>query len=114
LKKTDLFYVSLLILTITLGCCTYASNEKLQKKTFLHDGINRNYWLYLPGKFSSSNDALPLVMILHGGGRSHGAEFAEKTGFMALAEKEGFMALYPDGIDNQWNDGRGKSFDLCG
>jgi polyhydroxybutyrate depolymerase len=108
LKKINL--LCLFLLLSFLGCHSFASNEKLQKKTFLHDGIERTYWLYLPDKYSSSNNTLPLVMILHGGGRCQGEEFAERTGYMPIAEREGFIALFPDGIDNQWNDGRGKSF----
>ena len=102
--------ICLFLLLFSLGCQSFASNEKLQQKTFVYDGIDRTCWLYIPDRYSSSNNILPLVMIVHGGGRSHGAEFAERTGFLPLAEKEGFIALYPDGIDNQWNDGRGKSF----
>ncbi|MEQ8221032.1 MAG: PHB depolymerase family esterase [Candidatus Eremiobacterota bacterium] len=104
IKLTCLF-----LLLFSLGCHSFASNEKLQQKTFVHDGINRTYWLHIPDKYSTA-DTLPLVMILHGGGKSHGVEFAERTDFLLLAEKEGFIAIYPDGIDNQWNDGRGKSF----
>jgi len=101
--------ICLFSLLFSLGCHSFASNEKLQEKTFFHNEINRTYWLYIPDKYSFT-DTLPLVMILHGGGRCHGAEFAERTGFLLLAEKEGFIAIYPDGIDNQWNDGREKSF----
>lgn len=32
----------------------------------------------------------------------------EKGGFNVLADEEGFVVVYPDAVDNQWNDGRSK------
>jgi polyhydroxybutyrate depolymerase len=49
-----------------------------------------------------------LVVNLHGGG-STGAQQERLTNFDAIADANGFVVVYPDGIDNNWADGRGAS-----
>jgi polyhydroxybutyrate depolymerase len=65
----------------------------------------REYLLYQPVR------ALPvsggaLVLVFHGGGK-HARSAVKLTGFSALADREGFLVVYPEGIDEHWNDGRG-------
>ncbi|TSC77521.1 MAG: polyhydroxybutyrate depolymerase, partial [Parcubacteria group bacterium Gr01-1014_33] len=45
------------------------------------------------------------VALFHGGGGS-GQKIASQTGFAAKADQEGFILVAPDGIANNWNDGR--------
>ena len=53
-------------------------------------------------------------MHFHGGGGT-GQQAADKTGFNTYADTDGFIAVYPDGIQNSWNDGRGTTVaDLLG
>lgn len=47
----------------------------------------------------------PLVFVLHGGG-SRADIMPPFTGFNAIADREDFIAVYPQGIENHWNDGR--------
>src|SRR4051812_29821304 len=42
-----------------------------------------------------------------GGGT--GEEAAEMTGFSQLSDQKGFLVVYPDGVDQHWNDGRGTT-----
>jgi polyhydroxybutyrate depolymerase len=51
---------------------------------------------------------LPLVIVLHGGGGS-GSTMAGYTGFADVAASNGFAVAFPDGIDGNWNDGRGDN-----
>ena len=67
--------------------------------TLEHDGLTREYFLYVP---PGAALPAPLVMALHGRG-GDGAHMAALTDFTALAERYGFVALFPSGVDQQWN-----------
>lgn len=71
----------------------------------IYQGQMRTYHLYLPKDYSRRG-SLPLVLALHGGFGS-GEKFSKNTNMNALAAQEGFAVVYPDAIDNHWNDGRG-------
>ncbi len=63
----------------------------------------RTFILYQPPSRDKTKP-VPLVLILHGhGGR--GAGMVQLTGFNGLADRNGFVVVYPDGIDETWNDG---------
>ena len=49
-------------------------------------------------------------MVLHGGGKGDGDDISKHLGMNKIADKENFIVVYPNGIDAQWNDGRGKTF----
>ena len=82
------------------------------------DGRQRTFVIHLPTAFDV-NKALPLVIVLHGGGGN--AENAETmTGMSLKADTEGFIALYPNGSSRlrsdrflTWNSGNccGYAFD---
>ncbi len=79
-------------------------------QTLLHDGIKRRYLLRTPGESRPSAGAVPLVLVLHGGGGN--AENAERmTGFSDKARREGFIVVYPEGSSRfrqkllTWNAG---------
>ena len=69
--------------------------------------VERSYYLHIPASLSPSP---PLLISLHGGGRSEGDDYAERNGYTAIADREGFIVAFPNGIDAQWNDGRGVTF----
>lgn len=50
---------------------------------------------------------MPLLFVLHGGGGA-GINMVSmtKAGFHALADREGAVIVYPDALNNNWNDGR--------
>lgn len=69
----------------------------------------RNYWLYVPTSYSSSNKKYPLLVMLHGC-RQSAESFAAGTGMNALAEDKNFLVLYPNQEANpiqcwNWFDG---------
>jgi polyhydroxybutyrate depolymerase len=66
-------------------------------------GLSRTYMVHVPPGHPTG-----LVMNLHGGG-STGAQQERLTNFDAIADADGFVVVYPDGIDNNWADGRGAS-----
>jgi polyhydroxybutyrate depolymerase len=65
----------------------------------------RTYNLYIPPNYDPETPT-PLVMLLHGK-TANGASQAYTSDMNQLAAREGFIVIYPDGIDNQWNYGRG-------
>jgi len=101
-----------LLLSFTFAAVARAPNSHAleQKQTLLHNGIERNYIIRVPGDLPKSNSQVPLVLVLHGGGGN--ADNAEKmTGFNDKAGKEGFIVVYPEGTGRRnnkvltWNAG---------
>jgi polyhydroxybutyrate depolymerase len=70
----------------------------------LSDEIERTFTYYVPKKFIEKPK--PIVFVLHGGGGS-GEGMIYLTRISELAEKDGFIVVFPNGIENRWNDGRG-------
>lgn len=86
-----------------------ARGEGLAQGTLSFQGRERSYYYHLPPA-ARGPAKLPLLLALHGGGRADGDEYAKRTGYDAIADREGFIVVYSDGVDAQWNDGRGKTF----
>ena len=96
-------YHIFLVIFLVSGCSTNSSiavNEsdttgKLLRKTLQHDGLEREYFVYLPHIYNGTKP-LPLVIALHGYGTSAtGFAIETTTGFNHYAEREGFIAVYP-------------------
>jgi len=65
-------------------------------------GQSRKYTLITPDNVPAP---LPLIIVYHGGGQS--ADRARRyTRFDEWAAKQSFAVVYPQGLDNNWNDGR--------
>jgi polyhydroxybutyrate depolymerase len=79
------------------------------RNSIIVDGLERTYLIHIPLSFDKTKQ-MPLVIALHGGGGSGiGMVALTLGGFNTLSEREGFIVVYPDGIENHWNDGRGLS-----
>ena len=84
-----------------------AAQSRGGTRTLRVGGLERSYLVHLPVPRPASR-ALPLVLVFHGaGGRPRGID--EHTGFSRIADREGFIAVYPAGIRQRWNDGRGRA-----
>ncbi len=111
MKRIESIYLFLTICAgILPGCSTTGSTPpdgQSEQHSFVYDGINRTYLTYLPTGIENSRN-VPLLVALHGGGGS-AKKWPEYTnnGFERIADREHFILVYPDGIENQWNDGRG-------
>src|SRR5579862_7975812 len=74
-----------------------------------HDGLERSYLLYVPASYDRGKPT-PLLIVLHG--RGINASFMITMtggGFNALADEHGFILVYPNAINEMWNDGRTSS-----
>jgi polyhydroxybutyrate depolymerase len=69
-----------------------------------YGGMERTYLLHLPQAYDGK-ESLPVLFVFHGGG-GQGKGMARLTHMNDVADERGFIAVYPDGIDNNWNDGR--------
>jgi len=83
-----------------------SSELKLQR--FKYQDLLRSYYLYDPTPETTRKR--PLFLVLHGGGKGDGKSIASRTSFLNLAKEHRFLIAFPNGVDQQWNDGRGKSF----
>jgi len=78
------------------------------QKSFEFENVKRTFLIHTPTAYDGKK-ALPLVLCFHGGVGT-GSEQERKTAFSSLADRENFIVVYPDGFNNQWNDGRGGGF----
>lgn len=99
---------SLSVIGLTANAAHNDRDSQATEDSIMVDGLKRTYLTHIPPERDQAKP-LPLVIVLHGGGGS-GAGMVELTqgGFNVLADEEGFVAVYPDALDNQWNDGRSK------
>ena len=87
---------------------SHGANADERKRTLSINGTAREYTLIAPDRVASP---LPLLIVYHGGGQT--AERARGyTRFDAVAVAKNFVVAYPQGLSNNWNDGR-KSADLA-
>jgi|CXWL01.1.fsa_nt_gi polyhydroxybutyrate depolymerase len=80
------------------------------QQTLVHHGVERGYLVRVPAEPKPSNERLPLVLVLHGGG-GNAAHAEAMTGFTEKANREGFIVVYPEGSSRfkgrllTWNAG---------
>ncbi len=70
-----------------------------EERTLEHNGQERRY--LIEGNAAGPNT--PAIVLLHGGAGT--AERARRTARLTLPGK-GWVAIYPQGLENRWNDGR--------
>jgi len=115
IAKLTRLIVQLLLLFVFVISCAPAANMRsdlsssIQLKKLDINGKERTYFLHLPHAYRSEAK-LPLVIVLHGGGKGNGHTPGKYLGFTALADMKGFVVVYPNGIDDHWNDGRGVTY----
>lgn len=87
-----------------------AHAAEMEKRTAVHDGLTREYWLYDPRDAAiGKGGKRPLILVLHGGGgkaEKFDAMTTDETSFNKLADREDILVVYPQGIKKSWNDGR--------
>jgi polyhydroxybutyrate depolymerase len=100
MRRITLILQSLMFaFTMLAGCNTttvVANQGQSEERTFPHDGIERNYSIYIPKTINNSKP-LPLLIALHGG-RGSAKKWPRYTnyGFERLADREHFI-LWPEG-----------------
>jgi len=95
------------ILLLLLGFTFPISAQQTINGSITHDGIQRNYILYIPEIYDGST-AVPLVLNFHGYG-SNATQQMFYGDFRDIADTEGFLLVHPEGTlsngDQFWNVG---------
>ncbi len=95
------------VLLLLLGFCFSSFAQQTINASITHDGIQRNYILYIPELYDGSSD-VPLVLNFHGFGSNANQQMFYGD-FRDIADTEGFLLVHPEGttfIGNQfWNVG---------
>ena len=86
-----------------------AYSASLQQKELDHNGMKRSYYLYQE-KNNNTKSNMPLLIVLHGGGKSDGRSVDKYLGFTTIASQDDAVIVYPNGINGHWNDGRGITY----
>ena len=98
-------YITLLL--ILVGCTFSSFAQETINASITHDGIQRDYILYIPELYDG-NTTVPLVLNFHGFGSSASQQMFYGD-FRDIADTEGFLLVHPEGttfIGNQfWNVG---------
>jgi len=83
-----------------------ANTSGLTTQTFLHDGLMREYVLYIPSTYDGS-ESVPLFFNFHGFGGDD-MEYFNHTNMQPLADANNFILIYPqgsllNGTSSHWN-----------
>ncbi len=90
----SLILCAMLFMSITTG----ADAEQFTTQSIRIDGIERTYHVHKP---DAVFEALPLLIVLHGGG-GQGIGLKNTYGFQPIIERGEVIAAYPDAINGQW------------
>jgi polyhydroxybutyrate depolymerase len=98
-------YITILLLLI--GFSFPISAQQTIDGSIMHDGIQRDYILYIPAIYDGNTD-VPLVLNFHGFG-SNANEQMQYGDFRDIADTEGFLLVHPEGTllngEQHWNVG---------
>jgi len=92
----------ILFLFISIGLSANSVSSQTTG-SFLHNGINRSYTIYVPTAWSPEKN-YPMLLALHGLTQT-GNSMMGFSNFNAYAEEFGFIVVYPNGVSNSWNVG---------
>jgi len=97
-RRNSLLFVGLLALL--LGGCgdePEPGPSEMQRFTLEHDGLNREYFVFLPSSYDGER-AHPMAIFMHGyGGTATGTEAEVTQGLNQYAEEYGYVMVYPQG-----------------
>jgi polyhydroxybutyrate depolymerase len=98
-------YITILLLLI--GFSFPISAQQTINGSIMHDGIQRDYILYIPAMYDGNTD-VPLILNFHGI-NSNANEQMQYGDFRDIADTEGFLLVHPEGTllngGQHWNVG---------
>ena len=109
MKKSIVLFIFLLMI---FSSCGKDYNKNPQEYSFnnnvesiVHDGINREYVLYIPDSYDGTS-SIPLMLNFHGFGGS-ASDYMQEADMRSLAEVDTFILVYPQGSyldgSSHWN-----------
>jgi polyhydroxybutyrate depolymerase len=81
------------ILLLFLSIPLFGISQQQINKTMIHDGIAREYIVYIPASYDGSS-TYPLLFSFHGGGGTS-SNFINTNDMRPIADTAGFIAIYP-------------------
>ena len=93
IKKNTFKIMKKLLIILVLCLSLFTSAQQQITKTMIHDGILRDYIVYIPASYDGSN-AYPLLFSFHGGGGTS-SDFINTNDMRPIADTAGFIAIYP-------------------
>lgn len=95
------------ILLLLIGFAFSISAQQTINGSMIHDGIQRDYILYIPAIYDGNTD-VPLILNFHGFGSNANQQLVYGD-FRDIADKEGFLLVHPEGTllngNQHWNVG---------
>jgi len=92
----------LLVIAFFLLCSVSVQAQQTINGTLMHDGIERNYILFVPSSYNSANEA-PVIFNFHGY-TSNAIQQLNYGDFRPMANANGFLIVVPEGtVDSQGN-----------
>ena len=88
------FWHSIFVLLTIFFLAASTYSQQLINKTINVNGVNRQYLVYLPVKFNSS-ESLPALFHYHGGGGNSQEALQYEIDYRSLANSQRFIAVYP-------------------
>ena len=83
-----------IVMTINLSISIYS--QEFDQVNFIHDGIDREYLVYIPSVYDSS-ESIPLVLNFHGFGITAYNHYMYTSDMTSLADTANFLLVYPQG-----------------
>ena len=108
--KKSILYFAILITLLSCGKGDKINNSEpcysnTNARTIVHDGINREYILYIPKSYDGTS-AVPLMLNFHGFG-DNASDYMNYADMRPLAESDTFLLVYPQGSclngSSHWN-----------
>jgi len=108
MKKSILYFT--IIISVLSSCRKDENSESCYSNTnaisLMHDGINREFVLYIPNSYDGSS-AVPILFNFHGFGGS-ASDYMLEADMRTLAESDTFILVYPQGSclddgSSHWN-----------
>ena len=91
-------FILVLLLFVVFTFSSFA--QQTINASITHDGIQRNYILYIP-EIYDGNTAVPLILNFHGFG-SNATQQMFYGDFRDIADTEGFLLVHPEGNYIYW------------
>jgi len=90
------------LMLAALSTLPFTAIASERNRSLAINGVPREYTLIEP---DHDNTPLPLLIVYHGGGQT-AASARKYTRFDEYADREHVVVVYPQGLGNNWNDGR--------
>lgn len=81
-----------------------ANNAGVIHETISAGGLIRDYYIHVPVGYTQGM-SLPVVLVFHGG-YDFNTRMDAVSRFDAIADRENFIVVYPQGVNDHWNDTR--------